>query len=398
MKFVLSFFMLVFHICDLNAQNYQVQGVVVNEADNKPIADASVFINNGSKGTVTDNEGRFVLNGIGYNSFELVVSHVGYETLVIDINPDNIEKRFRVKLAARKNELEEVIIEPIEKDGWKKWGKTFVENFLGNSENASDCHLLNPETLIFRYNKKTGLLKVSAREQLKIRNNALGYKIKYQLEQFEFDYANKAVTFLGYINFEDMDGSKWKTNQWKRARQTAYNGSMMHFMRSFYEGKLSADGFSMRQLIRLNKKDTSTRKFYDQILRYDYTGFDTSKFAFNLVKSSAFSDPVIHITGKKLLSADSIKYHDSTYQHTLMYFNNDVQVLYAKELESKQYLWAMGQPNRPGPQTSIFYFRSNMPVVVQSNGLFFEPLNIYTEGYWAFEKLAELLPSDYGLE
>jgi hypothetical protein len=109
------------------------------------------------------------------------------------------------------------------------------------------------------------------------------------------------------------------------------------------------------------------------------------------------SDPVINIFGKKPLSADSIRFKDSTTNQTMMFFYNDVQVTYYGENETMEYLKANGLPMKPGPQRSIFNFRSNTPIVVLENGLYFQPLNILAEGYWGFEKLAELLPSDYVL-
>jgi hypothetical protein len=78
-----------------------------------------------------------------------------------------------------------------------------------------------------------------------------------------------------------------------------------------------------------------------------------------------------------------------------MFFKTDVQVNYLKESESNEYLKAHSLSRKAGPQSSIFYFRGNTPIVVLENGMYFQPLEIMTEGYWGFEKLAELLPSDY---
>ncbi len=225
MKFILSFFLIIISVV-VFGQSFQVQGRVVNEADDKPLSGASVFINNGCKGTTTDNEGKFILTGLSVNTFELVISYVSYETIVINISPENISKRFVVKMSPRQNELEEVVIGMIEKDGFKKWGRLFLDNFIGTSANAQKCVILNPETLIFRYDKKKRILRVSAREQLKIRNNALGYNINYQLEQFEYDASNTSVIYLGYIHFNDiLSRSKRRNNVWLKERKAAFDGS-----------------------------------------------------------------------------------------------------------------------------------------------------------------------------
>jgi hypothetical protein len=398
-----QFTLLLFCICGvfsaLFSQSFQVQGIVTNEKDETPLAGASVFINNGSKGTTTDQEGRFTLTGISYNSFELVISFVSYETIVINISPENINKRFRVKMSPKQNELEEVVVGQVEKDGWKKWGKTFMDNFLGTSANAQKCILLNPETLIFRHNKKSGVLKVVARDQLKIRNNGLGYNISYQLEQFEFDPFKGMVVYLGYVNFDDMATDKRrKSENWSKQRKIAYQGSLTHFMRSFYENNLVKEGFNMRRLIRLNKRDSATRPYYDRIIKKNYVDIDTSKFYIQFVKHGQIGDPVIHLLAKKSLEADSIRYTDSANNQMLMHFVNDVQVVFLNESESREYLINQRRKDTGGPQVSTFYFTGMRPIVVLQNGLYFEPLTIFSEGYWAFEKLAELLPADYEKE
>jgi hypothetical protein len=383
----------------LCAQPFHLQGVVVTEQDEKPLTGASIFINNGSKGAITDSDGKFSLLDIGYNTFELVVSYVGYETIVVNISPENIGRRFRIKMSPKQIELEDVVVRAIEKDGWKKWGQTFIEHFLGKSANAEKCVLLNPQSLIFRHNKKMGVLEVSARDQLKIRNNALGYNINYQLERFEYNFPKGMVIYLGYSHFDDFSSTRRSAEHWNKARRSAYEGSITHFMQSFYDNKIVSKGFSMRQLIRINKRDTATRPIYNRIRNGDFSDVDTSKFFIQFGrKGGMFSDSIIHIVGKQQLSADSIKFTDPSTNHTLMFFKADVQVVYLKEKESSEYLKSHALLRKAGPQTSIFYFRGNTPIVVLQNGMYFQPLDIMAEGYWAFEKLAELLPSDYAIK
>ncbi|HEX8331718.1 MAG TPA: carboxypeptidase-like regulatory domain-containing protein, partial [Segetibacter sp.] len=91
MKTALLLFICMFtSLCSLCAQPFQLRGVVVAEQDDKPLTGASVFINNASKGAITDGDGKFSLADIRYNTFELVVSYVGYETIVVNISPENI--------------------------------------------------------------------------------------------------------------------------------------------------------------------------------------------------------------------------------------------------------------------------------------------------------------------
>ena len=78
-----------------------------------------------------------------------------------------------------------------------------------------------------------------ATEPLVIVNKALGYKILYQLEEFQVDYKNNSMMYLGFPLFEEMGSKK----RWKKAREKAYQGSVMNFMRCLYDNKLQQEGY-----------------------------------------------------------------------------------------------------------------------------------------------------------
>jgi hypothetical protein len=64
------------------------------------------------------------------------------------------------------------------KDGWDKYGKFFLENFIGSTPNAARCTLMNPEVLKFYLLKKSNKLRVLATDPLQIENKALGYNMR----------------------------------------------------------------------------------------------------------------------------------------------------------------------------------------------------------------------------
>jgi hypothetical protein len=130
----------------------------------------------------------------------------------------------------------------------------------------------------------------------------------------------------------------------------------------------------------------------------DYSDVDTSKFSIQFTKQGMLSSPDIYIYGRNPLSADSLTYKDSVNNQTLMFTNSDIHVTYQKENETAEYIKSQGYSRKSGHQSSIFFFRNKTPIVVFPNGMYFQPLDIMFEGYWAFEKLAELLPSDYGVK
>jgi hypothetical protein len=84
----------------------------------------------------------------------------------------------------------------------------FMDNFIGTSEFAEDCRLVNKEVLRLRLSKKTNTLKASAAEQLIIENNALGYILKYDLTRFEYNFDTQEFLYQGYPFFEEMVTTK----------------------------------------------------------------------------------------------------------------------------------------------------------------------------------------------
>lgn len=392
------FFILMLLFIGTKGQPYQLGGTIVNGEDEKPVEGASVFINNASGGTISVKDGSFVLSGIPFSKFELVISHISFETLVVPISSENISRRFKIQLAPKQAELQDVVVAPIEKDGWEKWGRLFTQNFIGTSDLANSCVLKNPKVLRFRYNKNTNLLSVTANDKLIIENKKLGYTIQYQLEEFIYNSRQRMTSYTGYCSFTPMQsGRDRKMENWRKARLEAYNGSVMHFMRSFHANTLSKDSFELRTLRRLYKKDTTTRALYDSLIKGNAASvLDTSRYAIQLMKASGgMGAPIVYIYGRQLLPADSIRWVDST-GNVFMFFANDVQVHYKGELEKIEYVQQrLGSNLKPQKQHSLLFFVEDKPVVVERTGLYFNPLSVFLEDYWAWEKMAEMLPADY---
>lgn len=94
-----------------DADNFiTVSGVVKNRQNNKKIVYASVFINRTNIGTVTNEDGEFVLK-VRKSQIDkgLIVSHIGYlnESVALsNVNTDNI----KVLMTQKRNMLDEVVV------------------------------------------------------------------------------------------------------------------------------------------------------------------------------------------------------------------------------------------------------------------------------------------------
>lgn len=87
---------------------YSLEGVVLNES-NKPLTGASVRLPYLGKGTVTDNAGRFQIDGLAKGDYQIEISFIGYQTLTETIS---IPERTNVKLKLKINttNLHEIVV------------------------------------------------------------------------------------------------------------------------------------------------------------------------------------------------------------------------------------------------------------------------------------------------
>jgi hypothetical protein len=149
-------------------------------------------------------------------------------------------------------------------DGLSKYGDFFLEYFIGSTPNAAKCTVLNPESLKFYFYKRTNRLKVLATEPVKIANHALGYNLHYQLDSFVYYYNNNISLYRGYCLFSEMDGNDSLKAEWAKARKRTYEGSKLHFMRSYYDSTLMEEGWIIDLLDEKNdKKFNKVLNVYD---------------------------------------------------------------------------------------------------------------------------------------
>src|SRR5215218_3804377 len=128
--------------CFIGNSQKLLKGIVIDEQNNNPVANASVFLNTTSFGTITNSQGHFEL-AIPNGRYDLIVSSIGYTTYSQTVYTDKIQDFVTIRLKLKTLVMETVIIEPYEKDGWEKWGNFFLERFIGTSAYAQNCKIEN---------------------------------------------------------------------------------------------------------------------------------------------------------------------------------------------------------------------------------------------------------------
>ncbi len=354
MKKALNFIVILCCILPIwGRAQHNIIGVVYNAESKAPIELANVYISNSTKGTITDKTGKFNLNGIPVGQSELVISCIGFETKSIIIN--NSTKEIEVLLNPKYEDLQTVTIEAFDKNGWKKWGKFFLDYFIGTTEYSHDCKILNTEAIKFHFSKKRNMLRVTADERLIIENKALGYILKYDLSRFEFDFDNHTYLVQGHPLFEEMmSDKKSDQNKWIKNRNNAYYGSMMQFMRSLYHDQLEKDRFEVRRIIA--------------------------------------SSPSTNFLVNKIVPRDSLIFKVDSVSVGLN-FRDQLQVIYSLK-EPSPYYSRYNNAYR-APQTSQLTLNDNV-IKIYENGSYYDGTNLVSAGYWAWsEKMSNLLPLDF---
>ncbi|HYF32702.1 MAG TPA: carboxypeptidase-like regulatory domain-containing protein [Chitinophagaceae bacterium] len=335
--------------------DYVITGKVLDQSTGQPLAGASVFCQNTTLGTITNSQGVFRLQ-VPSGGYDLAVSYMGFETNSMRVSSELAAQPITIEMKKQDKTMQEVaVVGSTEvKDGWDKYGKFFMDNFIGTTPNASLCELENRDALRFFYSKKRNRLKILTKEDLIITNKALGYKIRYQLDSFVFEYNNNISVFTGYPLFEELAGTDAEKSTWMVNREKAYFGSRLHFMRSWYDSTLSEQGFVLEKITNLQ--------------------------AANGIKIDNPYDSAFYLV-------------DSTNNDTEITLSGRLRITYREEMPDPAYLAAYKLPKFMRVQISAIDVADFF--VIEENGYFYEQGNVVNTGYWAWEKIAEALPYDY---
>ena len=215
-----------------------VSGCITDTEDGLPVVGASVFIANTTIGTATDLDGNYSFTVPGRGSFEIVVSHVGYQSVFYKIDEPKDTHRYDVTLAIA--ELEEVTVRAA-KTYRNSDVNLFWRKILGERPSRSGMEVLNPESIYFY--KSNNILKASSREPIEIINHQTGYRIQYILQSFEHDYSNATTTFYGMPYFEELTPlDNRQQTIWEKKRREVYGVSMNRFLRALYRGQIHEGG------------------------------------------------------------------------------------------------------------------------------------------------------------
>jgi hypothetical protein len=377
MRKLLCLLLLVIWAATASAQQtYTITGIVTDDKD-VPIPGATIFIGDSRKVTASDSEGRFTLSQVQPGNYNLVVKMMGYVILQHGFMLQNKDVRFRFKLQEDNVMLNTVNITSMSLAERKRLLAIFMECFLGRSKNAARCKILNTDDIRIQFDRKRNILTASSSDFLIIENKALGYTMKYLLNNFTYDRSGprSVIRFDGTLFFEDMKGNVVQQKRWVEERVDTYLGSVPHFFRSMFSNTLDENGFVVYRMLNRDAINAYGKK--QQKIPSQY---------FMPVKS--FDKFIKKVDDNfKMFNLDSLT-KDST----------ELYVVYTPKKEPRDFLEGGAVVQRffqmPSGQASIIHPTGDSVVISRSGDI--SPVNsVLYNGFFAWGQVAAFLPSDY---
>jgi len=343
------------------AQKPSLYGSVIDKNTEELVSFAHIYLANTARGTTSDANGKFLLENIPEGKFTLVCTMVGFDAYTKDLNllPGK-QLDLVIALNSSVNILNEIELVDKEDKKWKKKFEVFKRQLLGNVPNADQCEIINPWVVNFEDDRQIKNIKAHADQPLIIHNNALGYKISFLIVRFEKEIDR--LFYIGYPSFNNLNITDSNLfENYSRNREDTYKGSLRHFLYALVNDRIEEEDFLL----------------YKIADGFEYRSFQSLRGAINerLLNPVEVTDIVI----------DSNPWGNHT-----VFISNAIEVIYTKKK------WE-DSPYRDAPY-QVSRIRLKEKLVVTKNGYVFNPYLFVVYWYLSEERLANMLPFEYGLE
>lgn len=361
-----------------------VKGKVFDTKTNKPMQSVNVSILGTLKGAATDRNGNFIIRNVPNSSFYIVVSYVGYETQKhsIKIVRGSIIKR-DFFLEKRIFKLDEVTIDDESNSSWRRNFNIFNEQFIGVLKNSTFTQILNPYIINFS-TTSDGWLSAETDEPIIIRNEILGYEIKYYLDTFLYQFPT--VMYSGQPFFEEIkinDESSY--TEIEKTRMETYCGSLRHFL--YVAAKQYIQDSIKNTNVKSEEKDTEKNSL---LKKHGFKVYTENSFVVdeNVVR------PIVY-------PADMNTFFSVWEDNSQLYlkFPHKLKIVYSREYEDEKVYNKIRESKNSVKrriQTSWVVLPSHS-ALIDTTGYYFDSFNIQTFGYWFYDRVSNMLPYEYSL-
>lgn len=371
----------------------RISGRVVDADTGEPLPSANVFFAGTTLGGATNVDGWFSITGFGSGKYDFTVRFVGYvmyQQSYTFTGKDQV--RLLIKLSQDAEQLAAIIVRPKDRDRAVNY-TMFKKLFLGESKQAKQCEILNPDDLYLYRDQENAMLVAHCATPIIIENRAMGYRIQYYLALFQYHYFGGRLDVYGVPQFEEMKGADDKKKKtWEQNRANGYTGSVIHFMRSMIQNKLVEERFAVSRILKVPDKERPTNEFLtrkiDSLEALEKKGstYQTRNELLNyrLRRASPLTlDSLVeeHLHGHELMNQDTL---------TQVNYKGSLVVIFGGSVERTK----EGRLRVKDGLHSRLFIHSKFNVY--ENGYYDNLGNLIFEGYWsASEKLPLMLPLEY---
>jgi len=373
---IFLFFLCFLFIQNSFSQQFYIKGRVTDIETQLPLKGASVYINNTTKGSVTNDNGDFELGPLQPGRYEIVASFVGYDPLLYSAEIKSSNLRISFKVEKKEEVLREVLV--LTSELRKHYLDIFKKYVIGQTIAADRCQIKNIEEVQFASGETKDEIVAYTDKTLVIENPELGYTIHFDLLEFRYNKVTSGSYFYGYTRFVDWGKDEKTKRKWLRKRKQAYEGSTVHFFRSLVNKRLAKEGFTTYQLINTKKegKDSISARFMSP--KYD-RGMQMA--------TKAIEDSMICI------------YPDSVYRIYELKVHDGWRIFYEKNTDLKNEITKRTMVGGQPLMGTISGLRlREEPVLINARGIILTPIRLFYDGIWGYERLANMLPEDYEVE
>jgi len=354
MKKFAAFCFMALVLSDLFGQS--ITGRVVDGATNEPLPFASVYINNSTLGTTTDEKGEFRLPSPPSGNIELIASYVGYTTFTKSLTIAQKDITLTIPLSVDEKQLSEIEVVANKDKAWDAMYARFEKAFLGTTPYAHHSKILNP--WVIDVSERESLLTATARAPIEIENKALGYKVIFDLK--EFSVSDSSFLILGYSFFSEMvPEKKSDSRRWRKTRGQAYEKSLQNVFLSIIGDTTKRSGLELYKQLPGTFSMQKTQWFYEQELGQRVIVVEPNEFDVQAVEN------MYSITLPQILE---------------IHFNR---------ISTKQRVY------RDVPFEVAWISPNTNKILISDTGLPIDARSISLYGYLANQRVADLMPINY---
>lgn len=191
----------------------------------------AVYLDGTSIYTVTNDEGVFRLSPREHINTQLVFSHVGYRSFIVENPFSGVPDK--IYLEEKPYEIENIVVEPVPFSR-QELLRVFRESFLGKTRSGRSCRIENEDDIQFSYNRLEKRVWAYSDVPLRIRNRYLGYDLLFNLMHFQINLSShlylsgpsNVTTYYGTSSYQDRQpGNK----RYQRRREEVHSVSVEAF-------------------------------------------------------------------------------------------------------------------------------------------------------------------------